>query len=216
MGESVLFWVYRWLSLSNNSGNVLFIILIAVALFGALGYAISSSMRGNGSGVSDEKDKLDAAQIVQECAELRNTTMRFMFTGIADSSITVNTGSGATTSPCRTGSTCLFSKTGGQAIIPIPPQVKGSSNAKFNLAPTQTVYYYYNISDAAYLTGYMSNKSLVIFEAFPLSKSLCEQINRALGRDPTPTSNATSDPNFRDACYINSNNSYFFRCPLTH
>lgn len=200
----------------KDSGNVLFLILIAVVLFGALGYAVSTSTRGNGSSVSADKDKLDAAQIVQECAELRNTTMRFMFTGIADSSITVNTGSGATTSPCRTGSTCLFSKTGGQAIIPIPPQVKGSSNAKFNLAPTQTVYYYYNISDGAYLTGYLSNKPLVIFEAFPLSKSLCEQINRALGRSPTATSNSTSDPNFRDACYINSNNSYFFRCPLTH
>lgn len=202
--------------MSSSNGNILFIILIAVALFGALGYAISSSMRGNGSGVSADKDKLDAAQIVQECAELRNATMRFMFTGIADSSVTVNTGSGATTSPCRTGSTCLFSKTGGNAIIPIPPQVKGSSNAKFNLAPTQMVYYYYNISDAAYLTGYLSNKPLVIFEAFPLSKPLCEQINRALGRDPTATLFTTADPNFRDACYINSNNSYLFRCPLTH
>lgn len=59
-------------------GNVLFMILIAVALFAALSYAVTSSNRGSGNNVSNETAAAQAAAIVQYGATLKNAVMRMM------------------------------------------------------------------------------------------------------------------------------------------
>lgn len=199
----------------KSNGNVLFLILIAVVLFAALSFAISSTTRTSGSNVTTDLDKLNAGQISQACGQLRNAAMRFMMTGVTDTELLVNDGV-STSTPCRTGNKCLFSASGGEAIIPLPPQVKGSTNGKFAVPPTPTQYAYYNVANGAYLTGYDSNRPLVIFEAYPLEKSLCEQLNVAAGLNPTPEFFSSSNATYRDACYDNGSTSYLYRCPLTH
>lgn len=63
---------------SSQKGNVLFLILIAVALFAALSYAVTSSSKGGGSGISKDKAKLHASEITQYGTQVEQTISRLM------------------------------------------------------------------------------------------------------------------------------------------
>ena len=62
-------------------GNVLFLILIAVALFAALSYAISQSNRAGTGDVSREKADLIANQILQHAFAIQQTVDRLRLSG---------------------------------------------------------------------------------------------------------------------------------------
>lgn len=65
----------------NNSGNVLFLILIAVALFAALSYAITSSTRSGSLQPSKEKAQASAAALFQYGSLLKQTVLRLKMRG---------------------------------------------------------------------------------------------------------------------------------------
>jgi len=53
-------------------GNVLVYILIAVALFAALGFAVSNMMRSSGTGVSGEKNVISASEVLDYAKSMRD------------------------------------------------------------------------------------------------------------------------------------------------
>lgn len=59
----------------------MFLILIAVALFAALGYAVTSSSQSSGSGVSQESAKLCASRILQFGSGVQQTIERMRISG---------------------------------------------------------------------------------------------------------------------------------------
>ncbi len=67
----------------RNSGNVLFLILIAVALFAALAYAVTSSSRSGGGDISKEKASALASQILNHGIAVRTAVTRMTMNGIA-------------------------------------------------------------------------------------------------------------------------------------
>lgn len=57
----------------TQNGNVLFYILIAIVLFSALGFAVSSSMRGGGNMLTDEMLELQANEILSYAGKMKET-----------------------------------------------------------------------------------------------------------------------------------------------
>ncbi len=66
---------------TNEDGNVLFLILIAVALFAALSYAVTSSTRSSGGDASSETNLISSAQITQYPAAVSTSIVRMIIGG---------------------------------------------------------------------------------------------------------------------------------------
>lgn len=71
---------------TNQKGNVLFLILIAVALFAALSYAVTQSSRSGGD-ASRETNILNAAQLTQYPTSIRTAVLRLVIDGFQDTNI---------------------------------------------------------------------------------------------------------------------------------
>ena len=123
--------------MNNSRGNALFLILIAVALFAALSYAVTNSGRG-GSGVDKEQAEIDAAQIMQFFSQVQTAYTRLELIGgydqvlfndsDANASGTCYSGATATT-PCNTIG--MFSA---EAGVPIPDLTPYQSSPPDNQA----------------------------------------------------------------------------------
>ena len=75
-------------SFFSQKGNVLFLILIAVALFAALSYAISQTMRQGSGGVSEEKDHVKSIYVHQFPTSIRQAILRIKLSDhLADTDI---------------------------------------------------------------------------------------------------------------------------------
>lgn len=59
-----------------QSGNILFIILIAVVLFASLSYAVTNSVRGGGQNSSSEISDIEEAKIADYVTLVQNTALR--------------------------------------------------------------------------------------------------------------------------------------------
>lgn len=77
---------------SNNSenGNVLFLILIAVALFAALSYAVTQSTRSTAGNTNRETAILNSASLTQYPAVLRTSVARMGLNGVGVESLEFN------------------------------------------------------------------------------------------------------------------------------
>ena len=75
---------------NSSRGNVLFLILIAVALFAALSYAVTSSSRGGGSNASSEKGVIGAGEIMDLFASYDAAVMRLKAGGCSSEQLDVS------------------------------------------------------------------------------------------------------------------------------
>ncbi len=154
----------------TENGNVLFLILIAVALFAALSYAVTQSSRSSGDGVSKDTAKLYASQILQHAASVEQAITRMRVIdrvpewGIDFSS----SGTSATANASCTGSHCrIFSDKGGSvAPFVVSGEYRDSGNpttAMFRIVPVDTV-------------GSSLDDVMIVYSGVNLA--LCEAVNK--------------------------------------
>ena len=74
----------------SERGNVLFLILIAVALFAALSYVVTQSTRSGGGSTEREKNILSSAQMTQYPTALRTAIIRQVLGGVAIETVLFN------------------------------------------------------------------------------------------------------------------------------
>lgn len=104
----------------SESGNVLFLILIAVALFAALSYAVTQSTR-SGSGTTErETVLLNSASLTQYPTSLRTAVVRMILSGMDVGDIGFDTPSEATFND-GSAKNRVFHPTGGGAVYQTAP-----------------------------------------------------------------------------------------------
>ena len=167
---------------SGDSGNVLFLILIAVALFAALSYAVTQSTRSGGGDASSETNLVNSAQITQYPAGIKTSITRMVISNSVDPS-TLEFNPPADFGTLTDTSYGVFHPSGGGAIYALAPDsvVETSLNASkawvFNSENE-----IYNIgTDGAPSVG-----SADIIAFLPgVKQSICTSIHNKLGLSTT-------------------------------
>ena len=178
-------------------GNVLFLILIAVALFAALSYAVTQSSRSGGGDANNETNLINSAQVTQYPSSVRTAIIRMMVSNSIDpGELEFNAPSdfddctGAPTSY----SACVFHPGGGGATF-----VRGTSDV--SAAPqNEPQEWIFNGENEVALVGTTGGGNSVtpttadIIAFLPFVKqSVCNRINEELGIGSTPTETADID-----------------------
>lgn len=196
--------------MKNNRGNALFLILIAVALFAALSYAVTQSGRGGGS-VQRETLQLKAAQMVQYATAVRNGVQKMVLFGTPVASINPWWDSGL--------DTALFSKAGGG--VTMQPANVGAAGYGY---PAATDYYFNMPSDGVSILdlGTTAPEMLMVIQ-FKLNEDgrvLCQAIDDLLKIGTIPGASSGLDwnkaaPAVPVACVRNWNDFYIFYVAVT-
>ena len=157
----------------SQRGNALFLILIAVALFAALSYAITQTGRGGGT-ISQEQAEILASEVTDQAATLRTTVMRMVLTGTPVTSLDFTT-------PTTGQADQVFDPAGGDETYEKAPAGTGWPFWNYLDARDPTMgWYVLGVGTDTATTG---REVLAILAMVP--KTVCQQIDKGLGLSTT-------------------------------
>lgn len=169
--------------MKNNSGNVLFLILIAVALFAALSYAVTQSSRGGADNTVKETSAINSAVLGQYAASLRASLQR-MATDNHDLT-TLEFNAPADFSNLTSPSVGVFHPSGGGVIYELAPF---SLVDQQSTNPTGQWVISMNFEIQGIGTSVSSDfdgNDLIAFMV-GVRKDVCERVNKGLGISTNP------------------------------
>lgn len=177
----------------QDNGNVLFLILIAVALFAALSYAVTNSTRSGGGNAGREKAGLAAAQIVQYGSAIETAIMRMRLSnGCSENDISFETPltdyefehTPPVADKCK-----LFSPAGGGVAYQTPETWFDSASPLYDKP-----YLFWATSDYAVSQVGTAAPELTI-SLWGIKKEVCAEINKKLGISDSDTPPMAGIPN---------------------
>lgn len=112
--------------IDKQRGNVLFLILIAVALFAALSYAVTQSTRSGGGSTERETSILSGAAMTQYPAGLRTSVVRMVLGGVDVTQLEFDPPSAILSANDRVS---VFHPRGGGAVFQLAPATLMANNS---------------------------------------------------------------------------------------
>lgn len=172
----------------GQTGNVLFLILIAVVLFGALSFAISQTMRTNASNPDRERSEIDAGAIVQFGSSMESAITRIRLSNnCSDTQISFENSlvAGYTNPSAPPSKACnMFDPAGGnmQLLRLVPTQLEPSFSAHslYGQPFFNGGIGFYSIGTQPTGAALAPGVELAMFVPF-LNRSVCIAINQHLG-----------------------------------
>lgn len=165
-----------------QQGNVLFLILIAVALFAALSYAVTSSTRSGGGDASQENSAVLAAQLIQQATALQAAVERKKISeGLPDNGFSFRATNNGTATLCSSARCSIYLQYGGDIPeIPIPAAAYDSSS------PCSDTSYKgpcnpYPMVGFAQVVNVGSAEPEIMVRYRGLRRDVCVEINKRLG-----------------------------------
>ena len=167
---------------NHQSGNVLFYIMIAVALLAALSYAVSQNFRGGAGNINSERAELNASEIIEYGSILSQSVSQIRLRGYKNTEISFenNVVAGYANANCTYVECEIFHVSGGGVDYMTPKSVWLDSA---NSASLRYGEIYFHGNSSAVEVG-LSEDDLIMFVPY-IKKSLCIEINRRLGIIPT-------------------------------
>ena len=188
----------KMIKAGNERGNALFLILIAVALFAALSYAVTQSGRGGGT-VDRETSMIAAGQMTQYPAAIRTAITRMVLTGTPVAGAT-----GVTFATASGNSYEVFDAAGGGAAYVSPPANVGTASGEGGPGTTvgtlaSNTWGFKGATSATlgyYIAGVGTDVDVSGREVFAyvhdISAAVCQQILKGLGLSTTPATQSTA------------------------
>lgn len=194
--------------MSNNNyrksekGNVLFLILIAVALFAALSYVVTQSTRSGSGSTEREQNILSSAQMTQYPTALRTALIRMVLAGTPIEHVAFNsTAPFYSSAISRTEAVYVFSPKGGAAIYQEAPADLMASGAA-----TGWTFNADNRVPGIGLDDVGSGNDVIAFLS-GVSNGVCKQVNEELGVNITGCTVAAGVPVVTTATVTNGMNN---------
>lgn len=188
--------------ISKEDGNVLFLILIAVALFAALSYAVTSSTRTGGGSADSETNLISSAQITQYPSAVSTAVVRMIISGSTAEEIRFNRP--AEYSDLDTNDIGVFHPQGGSATyIPAP------ADRMVGTSPGQWVFNAELEIPNIGLSGAGGND--IIAYLVGIKQALCSKINEEHGLGTAiPVLNADRSAQYGARMYDDGTTDYAF------
>jgi hypothetical protein len=185
----------------NSSGNVLFLILIAVVLFAALSYSVTSSSRSGSGNSNREIDKTSIAQMQVLPNAVRNAITRMTLNGASINDINFLTPSQFSVHPTNVQNNSVFHPNGGGVAVsdilgdPIgtyPRLVDDACTAGQGWGfPDGTTLWWVGVGKLNQIgvtqTGANTDNAEIVMALFCIKKSVCDAINAQAGIATLPS-----------------------------
>lgn len=159
----------------SEKGNVLFLILIAVALFAALSYVVTQSTRSGGGSTEREKNILSSAQMTQYPTALRTSIIRMVLAGVAIENVKFDAPASSGPFTTISSSQLVFHPQGGGATYQQAP-------AELSATGNNQLSWTYNAQIQVPGIGIDGTGGNDVIAFLPnVSDGVCRQVNEELG-----------------------------------